>query len=86
NPAALEGLASPRHVAWLSDQRSTTPLCKACPSGAAGERRQLLSTSSASGLTAGESLAQATSGFRPGALGLHRQTWLNRLATRFESG
>lgn len=74
--------------------------CPGCLHGVAGEPRPLLSTSTANSLAAGHALAVAMTTLASGLplaelpfqepvtapLGLHRQMWLHRLATRFRSG
>eukprot|EP00933_Yihiella_yeosuensis_P019023 TRINITY_DN1546_c0_g4_i1.p1 TRINITY_DN1546_c0_g4~~TRINITY_DN1546_c0_g4_i1.p1 ORF type:complete len:449 (+),score=66.97 TRINITY_DN1546_c0_g4_i1:263-1609(+) len=88
SPDAVKGLATQDHVEFLKARRGFQSASRATPIGASGSVRDILSRSSGNGLTAGASLAESLNANRkPGVpLGLHRQTWLHRLASRFISG
>lgn len=86
NASVMDGLVTLAQVDTLSSLRATIVPPGGSLVGAAGERRHLLSESSRNGLSVGHSLAMALAPDPQRPLGLHRQAWLNRLATRFGSG
>lgn len=85
----ISRLVTLSQVEWLQQQRLVRRhghLCRGCIFGAAGDARSIFSSSVPNRLTAGHSLAMAVGPKHLRPWGLHRQTWLHRLASRFDTG